>query len=231
MKPRSGFLPRQRALMALSWSTSGAEAFDSATSWKRCVRPTRRTADAQALAPRALEGEPAAVDDRLVAQVERREPARRVAAACWPRARRAAPGSRPARRTSRGTRRTPPPPIPRADRVAGHQRVAADVGVGEERLAVAGEEEVLVVAQGEVGQRVPAVGVHEARGVLPVALGVLGARRQRAEQQDRQHDQADDAERRAAPPGSRRRRTATGTCTGRRARRARRTPSPARRRA
>ena len=49
VKPRSGFLPRQRALIALSWSTSGAEAFDSAISWKRCVRPTRRTAERRLL--------------------------------------------------------------------------------------------------------------------------------------------------------------------------------------
>ena len=120
--------------------------------------------------------------------------------------------------------------LPRADRVAGDQRVAADVGVGEERLAVAGEEEVLVVAQREVGQRVPAVGVHEPRGVLPVVLGVRGARGQRPEQQDREHDQARRRPARPAPPGSRPRRTATGRCTGRRARRGRRTPSPAHRR-
>ena len=71
----------------------------------RPADPPHRTP--QALARRAGEGEPAAVDDRLIAEVERGEPCGSRTAACWPRGRRAGRGSRRARRTSRGTRRAP----------------------------------------------------------------------------------------------------------------------------
>jgi len=63
----------------------------------------------------------------------------------------------------------------RTDRVPGDERVAAEVGVGQEGLPVAGEEEALVVTKREVGEGVPAVGMHEAGGVLPIRACVRPA--------------------------------------------------------
>ena len=51
--------------------------------------------------------------------------------------------------------------VGRPDRIGGDHRVAADVGVGDQRLPVGGEEVALVAAQGEVGERVGAVGADD----------------------------------------------------------------------
>ena len=69
----------------------------------------------------------------------------------------------------------------RSDGITGHQGVSVDVGVGHHGFAIGREEEVLVVAQGKVGKRVPAIGRHQAAGVVPVVLGVLSAVRERTE--------------------------------------------------
>ena len=188
MNPRSGFFPRHRALIALSCSTSRRRGLRLRDQLEpvACGRPD--APPRAGLAPRAFQRERAAVDDRLVAQVERREPAGGVERHARPRGRRAAPGSSRARRTCRGTRRAPRRPTPGAPIGSpDDQRVAADVGVGEERLAVGGEEEALVVAQREVGERVPAVGVHQPRRRAPSRPRCAGrAADQRPEQQHQQ---------------------------------------------
>ena len=195
VKPRSGFLPRQRALIALSWSTSVAEAFDSAISWKRCVRPTRRTADAEALAPRTLEGEPAAVDDRLVAQVEGREPARGV--------------QRHARLAGGEQRRGPGPLLahleelvehvrpPTAARRSGRRRPARSRRCRCRRGTPRRRGRRRSSCRRAARSRPACPSRRCARGAwrAPSRPRCAGARGQRPEQQDREHDQADDAQR------------------------------------
>ena len=106
----------------------------------------------------------------------------------------------------------------RADRVGGHERVAGDERVGDHRAAVGGEEVALVVAQGEVGERVRAEAAHERRGRARGLPPTGRPARPRRGRRSRRRSPARRSPGRAARRGRSRRRT--GPCT-RRARRGR----------
>ena len=147
----------------------------------------------------ALEAEVPAVEDRLVAEVERME-----AALAVHRRRVLADGEErrlPALLGAIGEELVEhlADVLGRPDRVRGDHRVTADVGVGDQRLPVGGEEVALVAAQREVGERVRAVGADDpprvARAPPPRAPRLrTSGRKTRYEQRD----QPDDAERRAS---------------------------------
>ncbi len=132
----------------------------------------------------AVEGEVVALDDGFVAEVEAAQPACGVTRHVG---------------VAGGKERDPPGALlavvdelvehrvdgaGRTDRITRRQREAAEVGVGDERLTVGAEEEALVIAQREVGERVGAVELDQPAGVVPVAFGVRRARAQRPEQQE-----------------------------------------------
>ena len=219
MKPRSGSLPRQRSLMALSSSTSSARGLRLAherelvvaghpvTAWRTFfmpgrVRGSKRSQRMIASSPRYSALHAAGLVHGHVGLAHGEEggppPAR---------------GAELAELVDHQRDR-----LRRADRVAGREGVALEVGVGDERLAVGGEEQALVVAQREVGQGVPAVAVHQGLGPLAVLLADRVALGERAGRSGRR---GSGAPRCRAPPASRGRTRRTGAARRCRARRGR----------
>ena len=109
VKPRSSAPSRHSSLISLSSSTSGCEASVSLDQLEAVVLadPVDRPADG--LHPAALEGELAAVEDRLVAEVERVHAALAVDRRRRPRGRRGTPRLQPcSAQKSRNSSRTSP---------------------------------------------------------------------------------------------------------------------------
>ncbi len=103
----------------------------------------------------------------------------------------------------------------RADRVGGDQRVAAHVGVGDHRLAVAREEVALVGPQREVVERVRRRTARTSRArVLAVVLARRVAARDGAEEQQRERRPARRSRARAARPGRSRSKKRAGVLVG-----------------
>ena len=141
---------------------------------------------------RAVQAEGVALHDGLVAQIEAAQPSSLVAGQVFRSGRQEGDSPRAQLavvdefvqhqiQRSRG-----------ADRIAGGEGEPTEVGVGHESFAVGAEEEALVIAQREVGQRVRSVEPDQAAGARPVRLGMRRAPSNGPKEQERKPDHADD---------------------------------------